>query len=338
MKKTAIPHLFFIAVITFPPISAFSQKQTDTNSDQPLKLGIDLVVLDAYVLNKRTGRAVGSLNRDDFTIYENGIRQQITHFSQDVLPLSVIILIDTSSSVWRFISQIREGAFQALEHLKPDDEIAIMATAAHTELVQDFTRNKRLVAERIKTLDEKALGDDGILLHEAIYQAAAHFRKASNPDGRRAIIAITDDMSTQRLASQGHSEKEAFDELYESGITVCGLLVGYHNLFKAKWYDPIGAVVNRSYRKKYFGPGSIRKYAEDTGGVVIVVDKGDVSAKLTEIIIQLRSRYSFGYVSSNPRMDGKFRKINLAVSNKIKRREGGIAILTRKGYYTRAGK
>lgn len=338
MKKTAISSLFFVAIITFAPISAFSQKQTDTNSDQTLKLGIDLVVLDAYVLNKRTGRAVGSLSRDDFAIYENGIRQQITHFSQDVLPLSVIILIDTSSSVWNFISQIREGAFQALEHLKPDDEIAIMATAGDTELVQDFTRNKRLAAERIKNLDEKALGDDGILLHEAIYQAAAHFRKASNPDGRRAIIAITDDMSTQRLASQGHSEKEAFDELYESGITVCGLLVGNHNLFKAKWYDPFGAIVNRSYRKKYFGPGSIRKYAEDTGGVVLVVDKGDISAKLTEIIIQLRSRYSFGYVSSNSRMDGKFRKINLAISAKIKRREGEIAVLTRKGYYPRAGK
>ena len=60
-----------------------------------------------------------------------------------------------------------------------------------------------------------------------------------------------------------------------------------------------------------------------------------MSAKLTEIIIQLRSRYSLGYVPLNTTVDGKFRKINLIVSNVIEKREGGLAIVTRKGYYAR---
>jgi hypothetical protein len=141
-------------------------------------------------------------------------------------------------------------------------------------------------------------------------------------------------MSTQKPGSPGHTEKQAFDELYESGITVCGLLVGY-DYFKTKRYDPIGSILMSGYRKKYFGPGSIRTYAKDTGGVVIDVKQGAISARLTDIIIQLRSRYSFGYISADTKMDGKFRKIRLAVSSNVEKQQGRVAVITRKGYYAR---
>jgi VWFA-related protein len=345
MRQAVFISLLLSAMLPIGKTCPCSQKENLANIDEAIKLGVELVVLDAHVMNKRTGRLIGGLRKDHFAIFEDEVRQQITHFSQDVLPLSIIILIDTSSSVWRFISQIRQGALRSLEHLKPEDEVALIATAARTELVQDFTTNKRLIAERIKSLDEKALGDDGILLHEAIYQAASHFRNASNPNYRRAIIAITDDLTTQRRDSQGHSEKEAFDELYESGVAVCGLLTGDYAIkkriesyYKMKWYDPLGNIAKKTgLMKSPFGPGSILTYARDTGGVVKEVEKDDASAKLTEIIIQLRSRYSFGYVSSKAKMDGKFRKIRLTVSSDIEKRERGLAIITRKGYFARAG-
>ena len=344
MKQVVFVSLFLSAVLPFGRPHQFWQTPGSAKSDQTIKLGVDLVVLDALVLNKKTGRLIGGLRKDDFTIFEDGVRQQITNFSQDALPLSIVILIDTSSSVWPFINQIRQNALQALEQLKQVDEVALIATAARTEVVQDFTTDKLLVAERIKNIDATALGDDGILLHEAIYQAAAHFHKAANPDSRRAIIAITDDMSTQRVASQGHSEKEAFNELYESDVVVCGLLAGDYsqkrkieNRYKTKWYDPVGLIFSGPMQPySPFGPGSILTYAKDTGGIVKEVDKGDASAKLADIITQLRSRYSFGYVSSNAKMDGKLlRKIKLTVSSVVEKREGKLSILTRRGYYTR---
>jgi VWFA-related protein len=343
MRQAVFISLLLSAMLPVGKTCPCSQKENLANIDEAIKLGVELVVFDAHVLNKRTGRLIGGLEKNHFTIYEDGARQQITHFSQDLLPLSIIILIDTSRSVWPFIGQIRQGALRSLEHLKPEDEIALIATAARTQLVQGFSTNRRLIAERIKSLDEKALGDDGILLHEAIYQAASHFRKAGKPNHRRAIIVITDDMTTQKLTSQGHSEKEAFDELYESGVTVCGLLAGDYALkrrldsfYKMKWYDPLGNIVKKTAgMKSPFGPGSIQTYARDTGGVVKEVEKDDASAKLTEILIQLRSRYSFGYVSSKAKLDGKFRRIRLTVSSVIEKRERGLAIITRRGYYAR---
>ena len=345
MKQVVFVSLFLSAVLAFGRPHQFWQAQGSAKSDQTVKLGVDLVVLDALVLNKKTGRLIGGLRKGDFTIFEDGVRQQITNFSQDALPLSIVILIDTSSSVWPFISQIRQNALQALEQLKQVDEVALIATAARTEVVQDFTTDKRLVAEKIKNLDATALGDDGILLHEAIYQAAALFHKAPSPDYRRAIIAITDDMSTQRSESQGHSEKEAFSELYESDVVVCALLAGDYSQkrkiegrYKTKWYDALPNLRLPGATLPYspFGPGSILTYAKDTGGIVKEVDKGDASAKLADIITQLRSRYSFGYVSSKAKMDRKlFRKIKLTVSSVVAKREGELSILTRRGYYAR---
>src|SRR5437773_10494630 len=71
-----------------------------TLSDSPrgdnenIRLAVDLVVLDALVIQQKTGRVAGNLNKEDFLVAEDGVRQQITHFSQDTLPLSVILLID----------------------------------------------------------------------------------------------------------------------------------------------------------------------------------------------------------------------------------------------------
>ena len=68
-------------------------REPDGNSEQ-IKLSVDLVVLDAQVMQQKTARVVGDLKREDFALYEDGVKQQITHFSQDTLPLSVILLVD----------------------------------------------------------------------------------------------------------------------------------------------------------------------------------------------------------------------------------------------------
>jgi hypothetical protein len=87
---------------------------------------------------------------------------------------------------------------------------------------------------------------------------------------------------------------------------------------------------------QYFKPdpslvgGRIDGYADATGGVVLDGRNSKAEEKLVQLIELLRSRYSFGYVSSNQKQDGRFRKIQLKVSPDVEKREGKIAILTRK--------
>src|SRR5436190_24097429 len=80
-------------------VNANAQPASENSNDRPasgpaevLKVDVDLVTVDALVLQKKTARIVGGLKQEDFAIYEDGAKQEITHFSQDTLPLSVLLL------------------------------------------------------------------------------------------------------------------------------------------------------------------------------------------------------------------------------------------------------
>jgi VWFA-related protein len=315
------------------------QQQTD----EPISLRAELVVLDAQVVSKKTSQAVGSLTPRDFILYEDGVKQHISHFSQDKLPLSVLILFDVSGSVWpdrESFERMRRGALEALKQLKPEDEVALMQFAQHAKLIQGFTRDREAITDAFSALDGRR--EFGTLVNEGIYNAAAYLRNAANPDSRRVIISITDDVTSvipdRTLKDIGtlHSGGETLRALLEGGIVVCGLLYGEsfrppaEPLTTEKYKSSTSPAVSSS-----LSSGLVESHARNTGGIAFRTSHEGIAAKLGELVERLRSRYSIGYTPSNPKHDGKFRKIKLAVTAKVEKAEGGVAVITRKGYYSR---
>ena len=292
--------------------------------DEPIRLKGELVVLDAQVLHKKTALAVNNLAKEDFALYENGVKQYISHFSQDKVPLSVVILMDVSGSVWpdlKAFERLRRGARQALNLLKPEDEVALMQFADRATLVQGFTRDRDLVANALARLDGR--GQRGTNVDEGILAAASYMRSASNLDSRRTIIAVTDDL-TLTLSNKPYvlpttqGEDKALRELYESGSVLCALLYEGDE-------TPRDVVFKRI----------AKNCADATGGITIKTGQEDIAARLTEMIERLRQRYTIGYSSNNTARDGRFRKIKLSVTPEVERREGRVAVITRKGYYAK---
>ena len=119
--------LILVALVAAVGSPALPQSQNNNTQDEPLKLSTQLVVVDAQVLSKKTGTPVNGLSERDFTIYEEGVKQQITHFSRDRLPLSIVLLLDVSASVMPVVEQVRNSGLKALNELKPGDEVALMA-------------------------------------------------------------------------------------------------------------------------------------------------------------------------------------------------------------------
>ena len=193
--------LFSLLLFIFTTTGASLNAQTQSQSARVIII-TDLVVVDPQVMNKKTGRIIGNLKREDFDLYEDGVKQEITHFSQQKLPLSILLLFDVSSSVKPIIEQLRVGALQALHHLKPEDEIALMAFAEYAQLIQGFTKNRQLIIERIGRVYKTAeVGPRSTRLHEAMSQAALQMNRAANPNNRRVIITAT----TDNLAACGVS-------------------------------------------------------------------------------------------------------------------------------------
>lgn len=311
-----------------PPMSAQPQQAPEA----PITLRTELVVLDVEVLEKKTGRAVSNLRKEEFRVYEDKVQQEILHFSRDTLPLSIVLLLDFSGSVQPMMKEIKDAALQALARLKPEDEVAVMAFAMKTQLLQDFSTDKQLSVKTIELSKDEARQLGGVtFINEAVYQAATHLSKAANPVSRRVIIAITDNQSNQ-LPHRGHSEKQALDELVESGTTVCGIIVrsGLAKVDNVLRYNPMFMLTG-----KILGFGSIRTYAAKTDGIVVGANKTTLEERFIALINRLRARYTIGYVSSNTSANGKFRKIQLKLAPAVEKREGKVAVLTRQGYYAR---
>jgi len=318
-------------------------QQAKEHDEPSLKLSTDLVVVDAQILSKKTKRAIGELTKANFIVSENGLIQEITYFGHNNLPLSVILLVDKSGSVGSILNEIHTASIQALAHLKPEDKVALMVFDSVAWLVQDFTTDKHLIAQRLRYGEDGrwditpapgwenidlSLSYDGTIFSDSIYEAAVHLQGASDPAGRRAIIVVTDNyVYAPRIR---HSVTEVVNQLSESGVTVYGLALDSF-LAKLSKYTLMGLGADLLSRKG----GNVNTYADKTGGVVLKAKHGEAVAKLTEIVNLLRLRYSFGYAPTNQQMDGKFRKIKLRVTSEVEKREGGVIILTRQGYYAR---
>ncbi len=329
MVRTPLRFTLLLLLLHIPAILIYPQAGREFSPDEPIKLSTELVVLDVQVLDKKKGQAIGGLRKEDFIVYEDGVKQDIGHFSQDEMPLSIILLLDLSGSVQPYINQIRDGALQALQRLKPEDEVALAAFATSAKIVQDFTTDRKLIVGRIEQINETAHVGKFTFLTEGVYQAAAHLRKASNPVSRRVIIAITDNLTGQ-FRFIGHSEAEALHELYEVGGTVCGLLVGgkfgktFRGVQKVVKYHPLSLLLRELT--------TIESYASKTGGEVLGAGKENMEASLIELIEKLRTRYTLSYTPTNKKRDGKFRRIKVKVSPQAVEREGGLVVLSRRGY------
>jgi VWFA-related protein len=312
IKKKAL--ILFLACLSLStPCGTHAQEQPSTDV---IKINTDLVVLDAQVLNKKTGQTVDDLKREDFELYEDGILQEISYFSQDELPLSILLLLDTSGSVRPIIEQIGQGALSALQQLKPQDEVAVMAFATYPQLIQGFTKDRQLITEKIKEASRVDVGR-GTFLNEALFEAASVMSDAANPSSRRVVIVITDN-----IALKGNKREVArtMRELFESGSVVYGLIV-------RSGFSKTANILTLGLIK------AVNSYSEQTGGEVIHADKKEVEAKLTETIRHLRIRYSLGFRPANTKDEQTFRRIKLQLQPATAKRRKDLVVRTKQGYY-----
>ena len=297
------------------------------SADEVIKTDVDLVVLDALVLQKQTGRVVGGLKLEDFTLTEDGVAQKITHFGQDKMPLSVVLLIDRGGCLDPFGENVRRAARDAVSRLKPSDEVAVMAYHDSVDLVEGFTRDRQRISDaldRVPGHDEEA----NHCLNRAFYEAAQYMIRAGNPVGRRVIIVITGVTSNFDCAG-GPSGSEAKREVFESGSVVCGLIPR-----SAGQRMESGMMRTATGVAKIFKVSSLRinDLAEETGGEVLTDKPENLDTTFNALVEHLRTRYQMGYVPTNRNHDGTTRKLRLKVSPAVEKSQGKLAVKTRRSY------
>jgi len=306
---------------------------TPESSLEVVKVDIDLVKIDALVLQKNTARSVGGLNKEDFLLYEDGIKQEITHFSQDQLPLSVVVAIDRGPAcphpldVWSY--EAHRAAREAIDRLKPVDEIAVMAFTDTTKLVQPFTRNRILIEKALNNIPEQAKTTNVAHCFNIMFSdAAEHMLKASNPAGRRVIIVIT---SMTRLfdCTNGPSNRAATAAIYESGAVVCAIIPKVIVQRVENILQTVATRVNKVVAAHYM---DLEYLANETGGEVLANKPEKLDTTFQMLIDHLRSRYNLAFVSTNKNRDGTTRKLKLDIDPARQKSQGKLVIKARRRY------
>jgi Ca-activated chloride channel homolog len=297
-----------------------------------IKTDVDLVNVDVLVLEKSTARVVGDLARDDFTISEDGVNQSISLFSQDRLPLSVLLLIDRGGCLDPFGDEVRHAAFGALSQLKPADEVAVMTYHDTAELRQRFTNDHRAIGRALDYVpphDERA----NHCLDTAFDEAANYMNTAANPVGRRVVIVITG--VTRNFDCPGSpSGKAATQSIFESGAVVCGIVpktaVQQMENGMMRWATRLGRIGGANTM-------DIQKLANETGGELLQDKPENLKTTFATLIEHLRTRYNLAFVSSNKKRDGTVRKLKIELATATRKKREKLVVTARKSYVAPKG-
>jgi len=275
-------------------------------SDQTYRVSVDLVNVLCSAFDKNTNSFVTNLTQDDFTVYEDGQKQEIKNFARETnMPLTIAMLIDTSDSVAPKLKFEQEAAisfFQSI--LREKDRAMLVEFDSGVTLLQDFTSDPNKLAREIRKL--KAAG--GTALYDAIFMTCDE--KLIRETGRKAIIILSDGNDE----SSNTTYQQALEMALRAEATIFAISVSKGGFFGVEGSEEGDAV--------------LKNMARETGGRVFFPFKlSELDDNFRRISQELRSQFSIGYYSTNTVRDGSFRKIEIKVA------ERGLQLRHRRGYY-----
>ena len=283
--------------------TAAQRDESDEERQAPFRVEVDAVNVLATIHEKDTRRFVTDLTKEDFEIYEDGARQDITNFTQQInLPLTIALCMDTSSSVRLKLAFEKETAIDFLYTvMRPMDRALLVEFDTGVTLVHDFTSNPNDLVREIKLL--RAGG--GTSLYDAVYLVAE--QKMLQEEGRKTVVILSDgaDLTSKRTF------EEMLRMVYQAEITVYAIST-----------TRFGADIDHE------GDNALRQLTEGTGGRAFFPYSAEqLASAFQEVDQELRSQYNLTYVPSNKKRDGSFREI------KVKVARNGVRLRYRRGYF-----
>ncbi len=317
-ESPPLPTATVAASSTTPPGPVPAPPPADiplAGSEPPFKFTVDvnLVMVEATVRDER-GAIYIKLKREDFLVLEDGVEQEIRHFSRDELPLAVALVIDRSGSVAPVMDRLRRAAYETLSQLKSGDQVALFDFAERAERLEDLTADRQVIADGIATIQ----AGGGTNIKDALFDAAGYLGREA-PARRHAIILISDNQET---VSSRADESEVIRTALETESVIYSI--------KVQDRSPFGVL---AHPVPMPGSGAVKKITRETGGEIFdTKEMGSVESAMQAVISRLKLRFTLGYQSTNKRQDGAFRRIEVRLTNQ-EALARHFTVYARRGYY-----
>ena len=350
--KLKLQYLLTISIM----LTALLNLQAQDNKQEPeiLKLDTSLVSIEVNINSKTSSKNIAGLTAQDFTVYEDGVKQKVENFASTESPFNLVLMVDTSGSARDEVDLMKKAAKRFLNEMRPQDRIGIVELNQRITVMEGLTSDREKIESAIDFLQPGT----GTSFYDALQITLDEV--LSKADGRKAVIVLTDGVDSVGAATFD----EILPEIERSKVTTYFLEVNTEAKTESGMMlnceDEKSFHFSRKQLKKYvaeYAEGlddtryenhcelsklermqinrrlyesarkELREMASQTGGKVYPCKRlAELEPAYSQIAAELRTQYSIGYYPTNEKHDGKWRTI------KIEMKKPGLTAKTKPGY------
>jgi Ca-activated chloride channel family protein len=276
-----------------------------------LKSTVDLVALHVTVTDKKGG-LITNLTKNNFQVYENKVRQDISLFSHADIPVSAGLVIDNSGSMREKRAQVNAAAMTFVKTSNPQDEMFVVnfSDEYYLDTPGEFTNSQKAMEEALSRINTHG----STALYDAVVGSLNHLKKGHRD--KRVLLLVTDgwdDASRLTFPDAIRAAQKSDAAIYAIGVF---------------------SQDDRHHEKRMVRHSTkvLKELAEATGGrAYFPVDLSQVTPICKQVAREIRNQYTIGYYPSNMARDGTFRTVSVNVAPP--KGMGKLEVLTRAGYY-----
>jgi Ca-activated chloride channel family protein len=270
---------------------AQTPRPTQTPRPPTFEVGIEVINLNVSVTDGRS-RYVTDLKRDDFAIFEDGRRQELSLFVHENLPISMVVMLDVSASMDVKLGVAQAAAARFIKTLRAQDEAQVVQFNDRATVLCEFTSDHAVLEAAIK----KTEAGGPTALHNALYIALKDLSrlKKAGELRRRAVVLLSDGEDTASLVN----DEQVLELARKTEINIYAISIRADR------------VQDRDRLSFSQAAHLLTTLSRETGGQVHFPNSlSELDTVYDRIAEELRTQYSIGYISSNKRRDGKWRRI-----------------------------
>jgi VWFA-related protein len=277
-------------------------KNPDGLNNFSLRVDVPEVSVDVGVLLEKTGQFVPGLKPNNFKVYENGVEQKVVGFKRVEAPITALLLCEFASTSYYFIYDMRNAAWAFAQQLRPQDYVAMMTFDMRTQIVTDFTQDKRQLYNAINSLIIPGFSERN--LFDALYEAEDRLTRI---EGRKYIILIASGRDTfskitlDKILQKVKNTPDVTIFTVSTGGAVRAMTEG-------------GPGFNQQLRDLDYlqADNQMKTFAKMTGGMSFAPRfAGEMPDIFSSINTAIRSKYQLIYHPSDPKQDGSYRKLRV---------------------------
>jgi VWFA-related protein len=292
--------------------------------EDTVRIETRLVNLNVKAMD-RAGQPITNLKLEDFGVYEDGVKQDVTHFKPVTAPVNVVMLLDLSGSTQRKRKAMKAAAMRFVDAMPAGDKIAMVGFTRRYKVLTDFTDDKA----QLKSVLEKINGlDGGTAFYDSMWKALDQLDQLS--EARKAIVVLTDgeDESLVSNRETTHTYDVLLDRASEEDVTIYPIYFSPSQ----NHYDKLGVLFGGGgflgENKSKTARKQLEQLADQTGGELFSAQREeDLESAYSRVASELHTLYSLAYSPDKLKHDGQFRRVSVKLTH-----DGAVA-KTRKGYY-----